>query len=84
MHSLKCTQMRARVEKVYVLGWNKYNSTISTVGANFMTTGVKDCYLYTPMDIFEYMRIHLYVIPRTLINQCNIHEIANKDGYVLV
>ena len=26
MHNLKCTQMRAYVEKVDVLGWNKYET----------------------------------------------------------
>ena len=31
MHSFKCTQMRARVERVDVLGWNKSNECNAVV-----------------------------------------------------
>jgi hypothetical protein len=60
------------------------NSTISTVGAKFMTMDIKDFYLYTPMARYKYMRLKLTDIPADLIEhyKYNLHKIAMPDGYV--
>ena len=39
------------------------NSVISTPGARFMTGDLKDFYLYTPTERFEYMCISVKIIP---------------------
>ena len=36
-----------------------FNSTISTPGAKFLTTDIKDYFLNNPMEEFEYMKIWL-------------------------
>jgi hypothetical protein len=39
------------------------NSVVSTPKAKFMAANLKDFYLGTPMDRYEYMRIPLYMLP---------------------
>jgi hypothetical protein len=41
-----------------------WNSTISTEGDKYMCLDVKNFYLRTPMDSFEYMRIPIKLIPQ--------------------
>ena len=43
------------------------NSTISTPGARFMCTDVKNFYYGTPMAILEYMKLHIKEIPKKII-----------------
>jgi hypothetical protein len=57
------------------------NSTISTKDARFMTGDLKDFYLGTPLDRFEYIRIPLSFIPQAIIDLYNLNDIA-VDGYV--
>jgi len=40
-----------------------FNSIISTPNAKFMTIDIKDFYLMTPMDRFEYFRMKLELFP---------------------
>jgi hypothetical protein len=40
------------------------NSTISTEGAKYMCLDVKNFYLGTPMESFEYMHIPIKLIPQ--------------------
>ena len=40
-----------------------FNSIISTPNAKFMTIDIKDFYLMTPMDHFEYFRMKLELFP---------------------
>jgi hypothetical protein len=56
-------------------------STVSTPGARFMTTDIKNFYLNTPLDRFEYMRLSMALLPNEIIRQYNLHDIAH-DGYV--
>jgi hypothetical protein len=44
-----------------------WNSTISTEGDKYMCLDVKNFYLGTPMDSFEYMRIQIKLIPQEII-----------------
>jgi hypothetical protein len=59
------------------------NSTVSTPGARFMTTDIKNFYLNTPLHCFEYMRISMALLPDKMIRQYNLHDIA-QDGYGLI
>lgn len=60
-----------------------FNSTISTPGAKFMTVDIKNFYLGTPMERYEYMWIPLDLIPQVIIDQYNLNDLAH-NGRVLV
>ena len=55
-----------------------FNSTIATPGAKFFGVDVKNFYLNTPLDHFEYMRLPLDLIPAEIISQCNLHKIEDN------
>ena len=59
------------------------NSTISTKDAKFMTYDLKDFYLETPMNRYEYMRIPVKDIPQDIMEQYNLAPLAHR-GHVLV
>jgi hypothetical protein len=58
------------------------NSTISDAhkGARYMTLDIKNFYLGTPMSYYQYIRVHLSLIPLEIIQEYNLH--AEQDGYV--
>lgn len=58
------------------------NSTVSTAGAKFMTLDIKDFYLNTPMDRYEYMRLRIADIPEDVIEHYQLRDKATPDGYV--
>jgi hypothetical protein len=58
-----------------------WNSTISTPGARFVTSDVKNFYLETPMDRFEYMEMPIKLIPQEIINLYKLQSNV-KEGYV--
>jgi hypothetical protein len=60
-----------------------WNSTISTEGARYMCLDVKNFYLGTPMDSFEYMRIPIKLIPHEIIEQYNLLPLVS-DGHVYI
>ena len=43
---------------------------------------VKKIYYDTPMPVYEYMRLHLSIIPDEIIEQYNLRELADNDGWV--
>ena len=59
------------------------NSVISTPGARFMTGDLKDFYLGTPMERFEYMRISVKIIPRHIYDLYKLKDLTT-DGFVFV
>jgi len=59
------------------------NSVISTPGAQYGTIDIKNFYLGTPMQVYEYMRVPLSVIPQAIIDHYNLEAIA-QDGQVMV
>jgi hypothetical protein len=59
------------------------NSTLSTPNAKMFTTDLKDFYLGTPMERFEYMRIPLHMIPDEIMDLYNLHDLV-EDGFVYV
>jgi hypothetical protein len=60
------------------------NSIISTKGAKFMSLDIKDFYLNTPMERYEYMRMKINVIPEDIVDQYNLREKVSKDRFVYV
>jgi hypothetical protein len=60
-----------------------WNSTISTEGAKCMCLDVKNFYLGTPMDSFEYMRIPIKLTPQEIIVQYNLLPLV-LDGHVYI
>ena len=58
------------------------NSVISTPMARYMTVDLKDFYLNTPLDCFEYMRIPIMAIPPDIMAQYNLAALV-QDGYIM-
>ncbi len=59
-----------------------FNSIISTPGAKFMTIDMKDFYLMTPMDRFEYFKMKLDLFPKDIIEEYRLHNKVDTDGNV--
>jgi hypothetical protein len=55
------------------------NSVISTPGARFMTGDLKDFYLNTPMDTYEYMRIPVNIIPASIMDEYKLAPLIHRD-----
>jgi hypothetical protein len=52
-------------------------------GARFMTIDIKDFYFNTLMELFEYMRIPVDLIPDDIIQQYNLEKYVDS-GYMYV
>jgi hypothetical protein len=59
------------------------NSVISTPKAQFLVADVKDFYLNTNMDIFEYMQIPFNLIPDEIAIQYNLKSLVH-NGLVYI
>jgi len=59
-----------------------FNSIISTPNAKFMTIDIKDFYLMTPMDRFEYFRMKLELFPQDIIEDYGLRDKVDADGNV--
>ena len=55
-----------------------FNSTIFTPGAKFFGVDVKNFYLNTPLDCFEYMQLPLDLIPEEISLKYNLHCITDN------
>ena len=60
------------------------NSVISTPGAKFMTINISNFYLNTPMDRYEYMRMKLDMFPEDVIEEYNLRDRVEPNGYVYI
>eukprot|EP00804_Cyclotella_cryptica_P019007 CCRYP_006480-RA/>CCRYP_006480-RA protein AED:0.25 eAED:0.14 QI:0/0/0/1/1/1/2/0/936 len=58
-----------------------WNSTISTEGARYMTADVKNFYLCTPMERYQYMKIKAALIPTEFMAAYNLHDKVYK-GFI--
>ena len=56
------------------------NSIISSPGAKFLMIDIKNFYLNTPMERFEYMRLKLSDLPEDFVEQYNLGPKADKNG----
>jgi hypothetical protein len=48
-----------------------------------MGINLKNCYLNTPLDCYEYMRLSINIIPNEIINQYNLRLLIH-NGYVYI
>lgn len=60
-----------------------WNSVLSTENAKYMCMDVKNFYLGTPLDRYEYMRIPLAHFPEHTIQQYKLRE-NQKNGFIYV
>jgi hypothetical protein len=58
-----------------------FNSVLSTKDAKFMGIDLKNFYLNTPMERYEYMRLPIAIIPDEIIQQYNLLPLVH-NGYV--
>ena len=58
-----------------------WNSVISTPGVRYACADVKNFYLCTPLDRYEYMRIPVSVVPPEFMDLYNVHDKV-KGGYI--
>jgi len=61
-----------------------FNSIISTPGAKFMGIDIKNFYLNTPMDRYEYLKMKIEHFPEDVIEAYNLREKVTPDGYLYV
>lgn len=59
------------------------NAVLSTPGARYMTFDLKNFYLNTPLDRYEYMRIPVTAIPPSIMEQYQLAPLIH-NGYVMV
>ena len=59
------------------------NDTLSTPNAKLMCADLSNFYLETPMDEFEYMRIPLHVVPDSIMDEYNLHDLV-VNGFLYV
>ena len=59
-----------------------FNSIISTPNAKFMMINIKDFYLMTPMDCFEYFRVKLELFPQDIIKEYGLRNKVDTYGNV--
>jgi hypothetical protein len=58
------------------------NLTISTPGAIFLGIDLANLYVNPPLPDYEYMRLHLDIIPEELVLAYNLHDITKPDEWV--
>ena len=58
------------------------NSIISTPGARCIIVDIKDFYLNTPMKRPEFMRLKITDIPNEIIDDYNLRETVDDNGFV--
>jgi hypothetical protein len=60
-----------------------FNSFVSTPSAQFMCCDVKNFYLCTPMERYEYMWLPIALIPQEIIDTYNLFNLVH-NGYVYI
>ena len=58
------------------------NSVISTPGARFMTTDIKDFYFNTPLERPEYLQTKLSYFPEDVIEHYQLKDKVDAKGFV--
>jgi hypothetical protein len=58
------------------------NSIVSTPHAKFMTIDIKDFYLMTPMERYEYFKMKIDLFPKDIIEEYNLQSKVNDKGFV--
>ena len=59
-----------------------FNSIISTPGAKCLIANVKNFYLNNDLPEPEYMKLHIHIIPKEIIDEYALHKILDENGWV--
>jgi len=59
-----------------------WNSVVSTPKAKYLTLDIKDFYLNSKLDEYEYLRLPHKLFPKELIVLYQLDEYVAEDGYV--
>ena len=59
------------------------DSVISTAHAKFMTIDIKDFYLMTPMDCYEYFKMKLDLFPEDIVEEYDLRNKVDDRGFVI-
>ena len=60
------------------------NSVLSTHNAKFMTADTNNFYLNTPMERYEYTKLHIEVVPGKIIQQYNLQPLVHNDDHIYI
>ena len=60
------------------------NSTISTKDTKFVAPDIKKIYTNSKLELSEYMRIHLSLIPQEIIDEYDVIKYVEVDVYIYV
>ena len=60
-----------------------FNVVILTEVAKFMSLGIKNSYLNTPLKRYEYLKLKLTTFPEDVIKQYNLRDNATLEGFHL-
>ena len=60
-----------------------FNSTISTPELRFMCCDIKDFYLVTPTEGYEYIRLTINIISEEVTEQYNLRDMKKMDTSML-
>ena len=61
-----------------------WNSVISTPNNKYYTIDIKDFYLNSLLESFEYMRILFDILPQDIIIQYELNSMVAEDGFVYI
>jgi hypothetical protein len=74
-----------------VSGWScesykklQVNATLSTPHARQVNWDLENFYLNTPLDRHKFMKIHISLIPDEIINEHNLLEKVDENGWVYI
>jgi hypothetical protein len=56
-----------------------FNSKISTPGARFLVIDINNFYLNTPLERYEYMVVMMTSLPREVIDEYGLNDLAVDD-----
>jgi hypothetical protein len=48
-----------------------------------MTIDIKNCYLGTPLDHYEYVKITVSMVPNSIMEEYNVYDLV-QNGYMYV
>ena len=60
-----------------------FNSVISTPGGRFLGADLKDFYLGTEMEEYEYMYLQRWIFPQEFIDEYNLEHLFDDKGRIL-
>ena len=57
------------------------NSVLSTKNAKFMAIDISNFFIQTDLEDYQYIRFHIDMIPQEIIDEYNLMDIVEKDGW---